>query len=1291
MRRAGWLATAAFLLGLAAPASLTASSGKALILYDGEPGRSDGFLSARYTQHLLGHFDLEWVRLRPFSACAPGEAANADFLFVICEEGRTPLPPALLEAVVGRRGPIVWVNQQLDELLDLAPGRFPLRAGAEVSGRDWRVTYGDHAFSKEDSQLQTLIPGKGGCRVVAWAGEAGGQRLPYVVHGSNLWVFADSPFAYAREGGRWLVFCDLLHDILGRDHDPSRRVLLRIEDVTPLSDPAAIRLISDFLAAEGVPFQIALVPIYRDPASQQEVFLAEKPELLAALNDAVGKGAAIVMHGVSHQYHGASTDDFEFWDVVAGRPIPEASEEWLRRRIEQGLSECCRNGLYPIAWETPHYAAGQRDYRLIGGFFDTFHDRPMAADIADSQVLAPYAYRLPEPGIQVIPENLGYISSGKRAADAAAMLRSLGNMGAVRDPLAAFFFHPFLPLADLQHLVREIKLRGWTFASLRDFPCNVRGEGRWITTAGGDGGVVLLNQYLHEVTLDPRGKVKREAYSPQRLSGTVRRRVDLQPGELHVMEAVDLLPATRAQGGWRRAGSWLGGLFRSEKSQPLTLTRALLLASRTQTEADRNNQRSYASLLQVFGFAPQVRELGRQRDFSLDGFDLLVVPQGAAAELMTVERNTVLEFIERGGTLITDGRSDLAEKLGFRFLAQAIYVSRVRELSMPLPAYGWNPAVVINPFRAEAGQVLCLDDASGQPLAVVKEVGRGRVLYFGTLLDPYTPFGISRFPYFPYYLKNVLKLSFPVRRANLEFYFDPGLRQQVSWERLVRRWRSSGVKIIYLAAWHFYPGYTFAYDYFIRLCHDHGIAVYAWFELPQVSPLFWETHPQWREKTAGGGDARVGWRYAMNLYNPGARKAATDFFCRVLNGHDWDGINLAELNYDTDSGMKNPGRFVPLNEDVRREFRRRQGIDPLEFFDPASPRHFRRDAKNFARFIDFRCEMIRDLHEHFLSEAARIARDRRRDMEVIVTALDTLLHPGVREECGIDSRDIIALQARHRFTLQVEDPSASWVNPPDRYQKYFRAYEPLIGDPRRLMFDINVTPRAGSSERHLPAPQAIGSELAATFYYAALASGRVGIYAESTVNPFDMDLLPFVMGSDVSLRREGRGFRIDSRQPFTLLLNAAGPVPRLDGQPWPFFDRNRVFLPSGNRRLTFAKAGLFADSELSPRLSFSGDIYDLSVSGNVYSLRYDSPTPVPLGYNRMLERVRLDGRALAVPADRNQLVLPRGSHRLEIYTPSQSRRAIELLGFLSSNVFLVVGVSSLLLLLFIYLLARRRR
>ena len=461
--------------------------------------------------------------------------------------------------------------------------------------------------------------------------------------------------------------------------------------------------------------------------------------------------------------------------------------------------------------------------------------------------------------------------------------------------------------------------------------------------------------------------------------------------------------------------------------------------------------------------------------------------------------------------------------------------------------------------------------------------------------------------------------------------------------------------------------------------------------MPQVTPLFWDTYPQWREKTAAGRDARVGWRYAMNLFHPDARRQAAEFFRRLLAGHDWDGINLAELSYDTDRGMDNPDRFVPLNDDVRREFRRRSGVDPLEFFKESSPHFWKRDRRNFDLFLSFRCELTRDLHEFFLAEAAGVAKARRRDMEVIVTALDSLLNPRVREECGIDSRDIVGLMARHRFTLQVEDPAASWLGPPDRYLDYLRAYQALGVDPRRLMFDINVIARPGSAERHLPAPQPTGSELATTFYYAARASGRVGVYSESTVNPFDMDLLPFVMGGDVSLREQGGGFRSDARQPFTLVLNSSGRVPLLDGQAWPFYETNHVYLPSGRRLLTFAKPGLLDEKGLTPRLTFGGDIYDLSVSGNVYSLRYDSPTPVILTFSQPLERVRLDGATLDVPADKTSLVLARGGHRLEIYTQSPSRHAIEVVGFLSANIFLILGLASLLLLLVLYLYSRSRR
>jgi hypothetical protein len=36
---------------------------------------------------------------------------------------------------------------------------------------------------------------------------------------------------------------------------------------------------------------------------------------------------------------------------------------------------------------------------------------------------------------------------------------------------------------------------------------------------------------------------------------------------------------------------------------------------------------------------------------------------------------------------------------------------------------------------------------------------------------------------------------------------------------------------------------------------------------------------------------------------------------------DWDGVNLAELYFESLEGIGNPARFTPMNDDVRREFR----------------------------------------------------------------------------------------------------------------------------------------------------------------------------------------------------------------------------------------------------------------------------------------------------------------------------------------------------------------------------------
>ena len=54
---------------------------------------------------------------------------------------------------------------------------------------------------------------------------------------------------------------------------------------------------------------------------------------------------------------------------------------------------------------------------------------------------------------------------------------------------------------------------------------------------------------------------------------------------------------------------------------------------------------------------------------------------------------------------------------------------------------------------------------------------------------------------------------------------------------------------------------------------------------------------------------------------------------QMMERFDWDGVNLAELYFESLEGAGNPARFTPMNDDVRAEFRRDAGFDPVELFD----------------------------------------------------------------------------------------------------------------------------------------------------------------------------------------------------------------------------------------------------------------------------------------------------------------------------------------------------------------------
>ena len=127
--------------------------------------------------------------------------------------------------------------------------------------------------------------------------------------------------------------------------------------------------------------------------------------------------------------------------------------------------------------------------------------------------------------------------------------------------------------------------------------------------------------------------------------------------------------------------------------------------------------------------------------------------------------------------------------------------------------------------------------------------------------------------------------------------------------------------------------------------------MYAWLELPHVSEKFWAEHPEWREKTALLQDAQLDWRKLMNLTNRDCFQAVSAGVRRLATRFDWDGVNLAELYFESLEGMGNASRFTPMNDDVRVLFRQQSGFDPIELFGA------RKDEASRQAFLEFRTEL----------------------------------------------------------------------------------------------------------------------------------------------------------------------------------------------------------------------------------------------------------------------------------------------------------------------------------------------
>jgi hypothetical protein len=458
----------------------------------------------------------------------------------------------------------------------------------------------------------------------------------------------------------------------------------------------------------------------------------------------------------------------------------------------------------------------------------------------------------------------------------------------------------------------------------------------------------------------------------------------------------------------------------------------------------------------------------------------------------------------------------------------------------------------------------------------------------------------------------------------------------------------------------------------------------------------WDDHPEWREKTAAGTDGNVGWRYLMNFQDPDCFQAAMDWMKSILNASDWDGVNIAELNFDADfKDYMRPDKFVPMNDIVRAEFKKKAGFDPIELFHPNSPHYYKTNPAGMAKFQRYREDIVVDWHRRVLAELGPMCKQR--GMEVVVTMLDSLHDDYVRPALGVDSRRITALMREFPFTLQVEDPARFWMTTPERYRRFAATYLKLVPDSHRLMFDVNVVPYRDIAGTNLPSPTATGTELALTLLSAASASGRVAVYSEQTVSPQDWDLIQMVLNRPTSISGGKTGMDVNTSTSL-VLTPADDPLYYVDGRPWPAVSRDGVVIPTGEHSISTEKSWwhfLDTDEFQARILTTTADLAEARADTTGLTFEYRAPGRAVFIFNQEPNEILVDGSATTLPTERDgtdwSVVFPSGDHHVRVATNTKAGVAVDVVGWASSWAIWGFGVLATVLMIVIYLQVRLTR
>jgi len=374
----------------------------------------------------------------------------------------------------------------------------------------------------------------------------------------------------------------------------------------------------------------------------------------------------------------------------------------------------------------------------------------------------------------------------------------------------------------------------------------------------------------------------------------------------------------------------------------------------------------------------------------------------------------------------------------------------------------------------------------------------------------------------------------------------------------------------------------------------------------------------------------------MNLSNRQAFAAVSLGVGELIGGFDWDGVNLAELYFESLEGHENPARFTPLDADVRREFQQTLGFDPLDLFDARSPRNWQKNATGLARFLEFRAQLAQRQQTEWIAQIENL-RHLKPQLDLTLTHIDDRFDASMREKLGADAARVLPLLAQHDFTFLIEDPATVWNLGPQRYPQIAARYAPLTPSQEKLAIDVNIVERY---QDVYPTKQQTGAELFELVRTASNSFPRVALYFEASIARMDLPLLASAAATVERAEQVNGKLVVESRRGVGVPLKGLGPA-LVDGKQWPIASDDTIWLMPGPHVIEPAPPTQTPPMRV---LDFNGDLKMASVTPQGLEFAYQSSARAMALLEHVPAKLQIDGVEITPEMAGNVLLLPRGQH-----------------------------------------------